>query len=171
MYGRGFRGSRRRSSGRPISHTYKKVLNFIPASFGAGFTNQVLVNGKDNQTLNQTSNTDGNVPTGSIVKYLEIQFAVANLIEGACFINCSIQYKLDGQSFVDPDAMGGDASRNQCLHQELYSVGGFQNSTHKFKFKVPKRFQRVREGMQWSLTWSRSASVSAATQIIYKIHT
>ncbi len=168
MYHRGSRGFRRRSTPRPIVHTFKKVLNFLPASFAAGFTNEPFALGKDSQTLEQVTNIDGDIPTGAILKYFEIQFALANLVEAACFINCTIQYKLAGQSFIDPDAVGGNNQRNQVLHQDLFSVGGFQNSTHKFKFKVPKKFQRMRENMEWSLVWSTTASINRMSQIIYK---
>ncbi len=168
MYHRGFRGSRRRSTPMPVRKTFKKILNFIPASFGAGFTNETLAFGKDNISPKQTTAIDPDIPTGSILRSFELQFAVANLVEVACFVNCSIQYKLAGQSFVNPDTLGGNNQRNQVLHQELFSVGARQNSTHKFKFKIPKKFQRMRENMEWAIVWSNTASVTRMHQTIYK---
>ncbi len=164
------RGFRRRSTGpRPVVHTYKKVLNFSEASFGAGFNNQIVIQGKDNINPKQTNPTDGEVPTGARVKYFEVQVAIVNLVSTPCYVNCSIQYKLSGQSFIDPNIIGGDPQRNQVLHQDMYSVGQNQNSNHKFKFKIPKKFQRLREGMQWALTWSNNVTVNQQAQVIYKM--
>ncbi len=169
FHSRGFRGSRRRIGPRPIIHTYKKVLNFLNASFGAGFTNEQIVSGVDSVAIGQTSNIDGNVPTGSKIKFIELQFSVSNLVSSTAFINCSLQYVLSSQSTVNPDAVGGNTQRNQVLHQDLFSVGADQNSTHKFKFKIPPKFQRIREGMKWFLVWSTTASVNRSWQAIYKV--
>ncbi len=149
--------------------TYKKVLNFLPASFSAGFTNQQFLIGADSTALGQTSNIDGTVPTGSRIKFIEIQFCASNVVSTAIYLNCSVQYKLAGQSYINPDAVGGNGQRNQVLHQELFVVGANQNSTHKFKFKIPTRFQRMRESMAWSLTWSTNGTVNSSTQMIYKV--
>jgi len=171
MYHRGFRGGRRRSSApKPVTRTYKKVLNFADASFSAGFQQEQFALGVDGVAITQGSATDGNVPTGSKIKFVEFQFAVHNSVETPCFINCTLQYRLSGQTVQDPDLIGGNAQRNQVLHQDLFSVGALQNSTHKFKFKIPPKFQRLREGMAWSLTWSNSATVNRECQIIYIVH-
>ncbi len=171
MYQRGFRGGRRRNTRSlgTVVQSYKKVQNSAIASFSPGFQSEFLVQGVDHFT-GQLTAVDANAPTGSIIKYIEIQFACANLVETACFVNCTVQYTLDGQTVIDPDQVGGNARRNQVLHQDMFSVGGFQNSTHKFRFKVPKKFQRVREGMDWVLVWSNSATVSRNVQTIYKFY-
>ncbi len=169
MFHRGSRGFRRRSGPRPVVRTYKKIINFAPASYAAGFNNQVFLTGVDSVAIGQTSVTDGNCPTGSKMKYVEVQFCVSNVVSVATYVNCTLQYKLAGQSFVSPDTQGGDPQRNQTLHMDLFSVGSNQNSTHKFKFKIPGKFQRIRDGMQWSLTWSNNNTVNNKTQIIYKV--
>lgn len=140
------------------------------ATFTAGFQTEFLIQGVDSVAVGQTSPTDANVPTGAIVKYIEVQFSAHNVTAGPLFLNCTIQYKLDAQSFKDPDLIGGDRQRNQVMHMDLFSVGQHQNSTHKFKFKVPKGFQRVREGMNWGLVWNNSASVNRKVQVIYKFY-
>ncbi len=169
VYHRGSRGGRRRSSApRPLVVTYKKVINFSEASFAAGSRAENLVVGVDSTAAGQTSATDANVPTGARVKYLEIQFPVTNNVNQTAYINCSLQYLLSGQGAVDPDAVGGAANRNQVLHQELFSVGFNQSSTHKFKFKIPPRFQRLRETMKWVIMWSNSNTVNRRIQCIYK---
>ncbi len=168
---RHFRGSPRRSMRlQPIVKSYKKVLFFAEAAFTAGFTNQFLVQGTDNISPTQSSQTDGTVPTGSIVKYIEVQFAISNLVSTPCYITCSLQYTLAGQSPKDPVSIGGNNQRNQVLHMDMYSVGANQNSNHKFRFKIPKKFQRVREGMNWALTWATNVTVNNQTLVIYKFY-
>ncbi len=161
-----YRGSRRRLI--PSINTYKKVLFFTNASFSAGTENLFIIQGLDGISPTQASATDGTVPTGSTVKYIEVQLAISNVVSTPCYINCALQYKLAGQAVVLPNAVGGDGQRNQVLHQELFTVGANQNSTHKFKIKIPKKFQRVREKMDWVLVWSNSATVNREAQIIYK---
>ncbi len=168
MYHRGFRGSRRRSGPKPIITTFKKILKFAPASFGAGFNSQFICQGADNISPKQVNATDGAVPTGAILKYFEVQFCATNVVSTPCFVNCTIQYTLSGQAMIDPNVIGGHAQRNQCLHMDLFTIGANQNSTHKFKFKVPKKFQRMREDMDWALVWNNNVTVNNSTQIIYK---
>ncbi len=167
---RHFRGSRgMRRSPRPMTRTFKKIIRHANASFSAGFQNESIAIGTDNSSPKQTTISDTDVPTGARLKYFEIQFAVTNVVSTPCFINCSVQYTLSGQTFIDPSQAGGKPQRNQILHMELYSVGANQNSTHKFRFKVPPKFQRLRESMQWGMTWSNTATVNRETQVIYKM--
>ncbi len=154
----------------PVIQSYKKVLNFLEASFSPGSNNIFLSQGRDSLAAGQTSNTDGEVPTGAIIKYIEIQFVVANNGANGAFINTAIQYKLEGQSAILATQVGGDGQRNQVLHQSMFLVGGSQNSAHIFRFKVPKKFQRVREKMDWVFSWTNTASVQMSTQVIYKFY-
>ncbi len=158
----------RRSGPRPVIRTFKKIINIIPASYGAGFSNVIFAEGKDGAAANQTSATDNDVPTGCLIKTVTIQFAAVNLVAAAAFLNLTIQYKLTGQSFIDPGILGGHTQRNQVFFQKCVASGLGQNVNFQKTFKVPKGFQRIREGMQWSFTWSNSASVSAIAQVIYK---
>ncbi len=139
------------------------------ASFAAGQRDEELCVGVDSLAIGQTTATDANVPTGSRVKFIEVQFPVTNAVDQTAYINCSIQYVLSSQSFINPDAVGGNPRRNQVLHQELFSVGFNQNSTHKFRVKVPKQFQRMKDGMKWLLVWSNSNTVNRRLQIVYKV--
>lgn len=167
---RSSRGSRSGSMRAPI-RSYKKVLNIIPASYGAGFVTTVLVNGTDSLAAGQTSNTDGAVPTGCIIKYIEVQQAIGALVIGTpCFINTSFQYTLGGQTAKDPIVIGGDTQRNQVLHQTLFQVGADGSNSRVYRFKIPKRFQRIKEGMKWTFSWRTSATASSAMQIIYKFY-
>ncbi len=154
---------------RPMIRTFKKVLNMAEASFAAGQRDEELVVGVDGNSIGQTSATDANVPTGVRIKYIEVQFPVTNNVDQTAYINCSLQFFLGGQSSVNPDAVGGNPRRNQVLHQDLFSVGFNQNSTHKFKLKIPARFQRVKDDMRWVLKWSNSNTVNRRLQVIYKV--
>ncbi len=170
MFRRSFRGGRRSRGPKPVVQSFKKVLNFASASFTAGFQQELLAKGTDSVAAGQPTATNAEVPTGSSIRFFEIQFAVNNSVATPCYVNCSIQYTLDGQTVVDPDLVGGDKMRNQVLHQDLFTVGTNQNSTHKFKFKIPPKFQRIREGMSWLLVWSNSATVNREAQLIYKFY-
>ncbi len=168
---RSYRGSRRSNGGsRPVVQSFKKVLNIVPASYTAGFTKVRLANGQDSVAAGQTGNTDDNVPTGSIIKYIEIQFSAVNLVAAACYINTTLGYLLAGQVAKDPLTIGGNTQRNQILHQSQFVAGLSQNANRTFKFKIPKKFQRLRENMEWVFTWNTSASVSASIQVIYKFY-
>ncbi len=170
FHSRGFRGSRRRSSLGNVVQSYKKIIFRVNASFVSGFQTEELVLGVDGIAAGQTSATDVNVPTGSIIKFFEVQFTANNAVATPCYLNCTLQYRLSNQPAINPNNMGGDNQRNQCLHMDLFSVGQDQNSTHKFKFKIPKQFQRVREGMKWTLVWSNSATINRELQCIYKFY-
>lgn len=160
----------RRSGVRPIVQSYKKVLNFLDASFSAGNNIEILVRGVDSTAAGQTSVVDADVPTGSNLKFIEVQFAVNNSVAVPAYVTCSLQYRLSGQAFIDPSVVGGNASRNQVLHMDLFSIGQDQNSTHKFKFKIPKQFQRMREGLEWALVWNNSVTVNRRILVIYKFY-
>ncbi len=140
-----------------------------PASYTVGFQNVSFAVGIDGIAIGQTTPTDGNVPTGSRIDYVEVQFACVNLAAAAAFITPSLQYTKAGQIFIDPRVVGGDALRNQVLHQTCLAAGEGQNVNRVFKFKIPKKFQRLVEGMSWSFTWANSAAVTATIVVIYKV--
>ncbi len=169
MFHRGYRGSRNRSMKRPRGRTYKKVLHFVNASFSPGFTSERYVHGVDSVAIGQTSQIDPDVPTGAKVKYIEVQFAINNSVATPCYVNCTLQYTLAGQVTIDPNLVGGHAQRNQVLHMDLFTVGQDQNSTHKFRFKIPPKFQRMRESMGWWMVYRNSATINREVQVIYKV--
>ncbi len=156
-------------SARPINHTYKKILNFAPASRGAGtIIHLPIVVGVESLSPGQSSATDGTVPTGSVLTHIEIQFAIGNLAAAFCPTNIAIQYLLVGQTAVDPRIIGGHAQRNQVFLQLLRSTGEGQNQTFVIKFKIPKRFSRIRESMSWQFSYVSNVATSDAVQVIYK---
>ncbi len=168
------RGRRRRtrSTSRGITRTYKKVLNFAPISRPASTqVEYVAVTGVDSISPGQLGVTDSTVPTGAVVEWIIWQYSEVNLLAAASFTNIAVQLTLSGQTPIDPRLVGGNAQRNQIFHQALWVAGQGQNSNHTIRFAVPKSYQRIREGMVWSLSMISSAVKSDACQIIYKLKT
>lgn len=156
---------------RPVIQSFKKVINHAPASITAGTNTQYTVsNGVDSVAAGQTSAIDFNVPTGALIKYIEFQYVAQNLVNIANFVSVAIQQTRTGQSAVAPLGVGGSAQRNQVFHQDYLCVGLNQNVNRTYKFKVPKRFQRVREGDQWKMSVNNSAIITGACQIVYKFY-
>jgi len=65
-------------------------------------------------------------------------------------------------------SVGGDPIRNQVHLQLLRMLGANQNVNFHIKFKVPKQFQRVREGDFWLLVTESDVVTNSAWQFIYK---
>ncbi len=164
------RGSRRRSSmPRPVIQTFKKVINHAPASRTVTTVHNFLAStGVDSIAAGQTGVTDVNVPTGSRIDFIEFQFNFSNLVSQAAYFWVSIQRAHTGQPFISSRVVGGNPQRNQVHRQMQYIVGQDQNSNHVWKFKVPKKFGRVREGDSWGLTIESDIVHNSACQIIYK---
>ncbi len=168
MYGRRRRRSRRRTA-RPLVRYYKKVLDFAPVANAAGRIDHVLVKGVDSITMGQTGPIDADVPTGSRITEIHVNFMASNIVGGSLFQYISMQYKLVLQTFIDPRVVGGNAQRNQVLYQDAYSIGINQNANRVFKFRIPPKFQRVKESMQWALVTNGTNTVTNAVQVIYKV--
>ncbi len=161
------------SSGRrSITRTYKKILNFAPTSRPAATAIEfVAVTGVDSLTLGQSGPTDGTVPTGAIIEQIIWQYSEVNLLATASFTHIAVQLLLSGQSAIAANVVGGNAQRNQIFFQNQWSAGQFQNSNHSIIFNIPKKYQRVREGMLWTLSVITSGIKTDACQVIYKIKT
>ncbi len=124
--------------------------------------------GVDSVAAGQTSVTDGGVPTGSVILGFDIQISMQNLVNIAAFVWVTVQRLDSGQAAVDAQAVGGDPQRNQVHLQLQRSLGQNQNRDFVVPFKVPKRFQRVKEGSVWVVTVKCDAIRTEAVQIIYK---
>lgn len=168
-----YRRSSRRTGRRlgNVVQSFKKVINAAPASVAASTSvNYIASTGTDSVAAGQTSPTDSNVPTGSVIKYIEFQFAIQNLVNVAAFCWLTVQRLETGQTPVNPQVVGGDPLRNQVLHQELFSVGQNQNVNRVVRFKVPPRFQRVKDGSTWRVRLQSDQISTQAMQIIYKFY-
>lgn len=155
---------------RPVIQSFKKVINSAPVSQAAGSRTIVFTAGVDSVAAGQTGPTDGNVPTGSIIKSILIQISLAQIVGGAIFAHYSIQRTHSGQVTIASNIIGGSPQRNQVHHQEMQSIGQDQNWNRSFLFKIPKAYQRVREGDSWNLEITTSGTIVQAFQFIYKFY-
>ncbi len=155
----------------PVIQSYKKVLNEAPASRISGSDIvSTMSNGVDSTAAGQTGPTDSNVPTGCVIKYFEIQWAMGNVSGGNNFFHVCIQLLHSGQSKVSPNVVGGNPQRNQVFYQSFFQIGTDQNGSRTYRFKVPKKLQRVREGDSWKFVRQGSATFTDGTQIIFKFY-
>ncbi len=154
-----------------VIQSYKKVLNEGGTSRAAATDLSIAIaTGVDSVAAGQTSATDGNVPTGCVIKAFEIQYSSQNLVNVASFLNWTVQKIHSGQTPITPLGVGGNAQRNQCHRQGLYCMGQFQSANRTIKFLVPKKFQRMREGDGWRFTRNCSTIFTDAIQVIYKFY-
>ncbi len=154
-----------------VVQSFKKVINDAPASVAAGVLNQhIATQGVDSVAAGQTTAIDFQVPTGAVIKYIEWQLAIQNLVNVAAFAHIAIYHQHSGQGTINPNVVGGNPLRNQIFHQSLFCVGQNQNVNRVFKFKVPKKFQRVREGDLWKLLIIVDQISTQVGQTIYKFY-
>ncbi len=160
-----------RSRAPVVIQSYKKVLNFAAASRAAGVQIvHTLAIGTDSVAAGQTGPTDAVVPTGCVLKFIEIQYSVQNLVLISSFTHIGIEMLESGQTAVDPRVVGGNPQRNQVFYQVVKSIGQNQNRDITLRFKIPKRFQRMREGRSWVFVYNPSTVVTDVTQVIYKFY-
>lgn len=165
---------RRRSSyrkpPRSVTQSFKKVLSVAEASRAVTNHDRTLVEGVDSVAAGQTSAVDAQVPTGSVIKYIEIHHPTTNLVSVANNFFACIQLVLGGQTALNPNSIGGATQRNQVFAQRCWNLGKDQNSTHIWRFKIPKKYQRVREGMKWVYSYTPTAVFTDAMLVIYKFY-
>ncbi len=162
---------RRSSMPRAVIQSFKKVINHAPASRTATTIHAFNISfGVDSVAAGQTSVTDVNVPTGSIIKFAEIQYNISQLVTQAAYFWATVQRTHVGQFPISGRLVGGSSQRNQVMRQLQLVVGKDQNSNHVWKFKVPKKFQRVREGDAWIFTLESDVVHNSAVQHIYKFY-
>ncbi len=165
------RSFRRTRSLGTVVQSFKKVLDFAGASRAAAAKiDFILVTGDETVVAGQTAPTDSKVPTGSVVKYIEIHYAVSNLVNVTVKQDICIQYTRSGQTSINPNAVGGNPQRNQVLYQRMFFVGTNQNNNPIYRFKIPSKFQRVREGDSWIFTTVGDVVHSNAMKAIYKFY-
>ncbi len=162
---------RRRSSRRPgpVVQSYKQVFTGAPITRAASTDfNTVMCLGVDNYT--GPSLIANEIPTGAVVKFIEIQYSAVNLVSIASFMWISIQHLRSGQSAISSRSVSGNPQRNQVHHQVLYSLGPTQNNNRTFRFKIPKKYQRIREGDTWVFARQSDTVFTESLQVIYKFY-
>ncbi len=165
------RNYRSRGASPVVIQSFKKVLNDAPTS-RVPATNIVLnlAKGVDSVAAGQTGVIDADVPTGCVIRSIEIQWSYANLSGGNCFIHTTIQKLRSGQGGIAANLVGGNPQRNQVFHQTMRSIGTDQNGNAVFRLKIPKMFQRMREGDVWQFSRTGTAVYTDALQVIYKFY-
>ncbi len=165
------RRSMRRSQPRAVVQSFKKVLNFAPSSHASGLkVDFVLSLGTDSVAAGQTGVTDAAVPTGSIITEFVIQYSAANLAAVTLFQHISMQRLDTTQVTLSPNVTGGSPQRNQVMFMGMRSIGQGQNMNWEIRYKVPKKFQRVKEGSFWVFTILGTAANIDSCQVIYKFY-
>lgn len=155
---------------RQVIQSYKKVITYAPASKTTAQQDYEISLGEDSVAAGQTAATDTGVPSGSVIKYFEIQACFVNLVSVAMFQNMSVQLTRSGQSPIDPRVVGGNPQRNQVHYQRIVGIGKDQNNNYVLRFKVPKKFQRVRDGDKWTFTCIADQVHTSNIQAIYKFY-
>jgi len=162
---------RRRTRGiRPVIQSFKKVINEAPVAQAAGSRSVLITTGVDSTAAGQTSPTDVDVPTGSLIKYLELQMGLGQIVGGSVIVHYSLQLMRSQQVAVPSNVVGGSPRRNQVFRQYCFALGINQNFNRVIKFPVPERFQRVREGDNWVLEITTSNTLTQVFQFIYKFY-
>ncbi len=164
------RGGRRRNSMglRPIQ-SYKQINIDGPASRAAATLIQpAILQGVDNYTGPSAANNE--VPTGAKVTSFIIFACFTNLVSVSALLHMNVQFLRSGQGAITPGAIGGNAQRNQVVATVMKFLGKDQNSNFTFQVKVPKIYQRIREGDVWRLTYVVDAVFASATQALYKFY-
>ncbi len=155
---------------RGSTRSVKYIVDIAGASEAAGFQAHTIALGTDNATLGQTGPTDVAVPTGSKIVLLDIRMPKVNLGAGtANFIHWALERTLAGQSLVNPSLMGGHSNRTSVLLSGVIGLGAGQNNSLHIRYKVPKKFQRVSEGLVWTIAFNNGLACSAIYQFMYKV--
>ncbi len=130
-----------------------------------------LAKGVDDETLGQSSATDNSVPTGVKIRQFNIMTCWGSITGVSTFLHWSIQRLSSSQNAIDPTAVGGNPLRTNVMMQGMICIGDKQNATLDIKYKVPKKFWRIKDGDRWMLTTKSSTNVDTVKQVIYKVFT
>ncbi len=149
--------------------SYKQISVDGPAS-RASATNIVhnVVIGIDNYAGPTAANNE--VPTGAKIFKVLLLIAFSQLVNISSLTHLNLQYLRSGQAAITPGAIGGNPQRNQVTDTRMFFMGRDQNSNFMMLVKVPKIYQRIREGDVWKLVYRSDTVFTSATQAIYKFY-
>jgi len=94
----------------------------------------------------------------------------SNLVLISALMHFHFQFRRNGIGLVTPGVVGGNPNRNTITTTRMFFIGKDQNTTMVILVKVPKLYQRIREGDIWTLTYAADAVYASATQAIYKFY-
>ncbi len=149
--------------------SYKQISVDGPASRSAA-TNIVhtFVDGVDNYS--GPTGTNAAVPTGSKINSILIMACFTNLVSLSSLLHFNVQLRRSGITNPTPGAIGGAPTRNTIIFTAMKFLGKDQNSNFQWLLKIPKIFQRIREGDAWDLLYRTDTVFASATQVIYKYY-
>ncbi len=149
--------------------SYKQVSVDGPASRAAAtnISHQLLI-GVDNYSGPTANNNE--VPTGAKVMSMFIMMTFSNLVSVSALLHLHIQCTRAGIVIITPGAVGGNTARNTVIHTDMFFIGKEQNTRILLRLKIPRIYQRIREGDQFFLVYRADAVFASATQVIYKFY-
>ncbi len=149
--------------------SYKQISVDGPASRAAAtnISHTVLV-GVDNYTGPSAANNE--VPTGAKVMSILIMACFTNLVSVSALLHLNFQCVRAGITGVTPGVIGGTPQRNTVVFTQMKFLGQNQNSNFMWLIKIPRIYQRIREGDVFNLTYRNDAVFASATQAIYKFY-
>ncbi len=149
--------------------SYKQVSIDGPTSRAAAADiAHTIVKGIDNYDGPTANNNE--VPTGAKISSFTLMACFSNLVAVSLLTHFDVQFIRSGQSNVTPGAVGGNPQRNSIINTKMFFTGKEQNTNFSMRVKVPRIFQRVREGDLWKIIYNGSATYTSATQAIYKFY-
>ncbi len=165
-----FRRRRRNfSQNLQVIQSYKQISVDGPASRAAATTIvHTFVNGIDNYV--GPTGTNNAVPTGAKIMSIIIFASFTNLVSISSLMHLNVQMRRGGIAGVTPGNVGGAAQRNTVIFTDMKFLGQNQNSNFIYRLKIPKMFQRIREGDSWEIRYQTDSVFASATQVIYKFY-
>ncbi len=149
--------------------SYKQITVDGPANRAAATTIvHTFLSGLDNYVGPTAANSE--VPTGASVSSVLVMLTFTNLVSVSALLHLNVQLFRSGGTAVTPGAVGGSPARNTVIYTQMIFLGQNQNNNFMFRVKIPKLFQRVREGDAWQLRYRADAVFASATQVIYKFY-
>ncbi len=149
--------------------SYKQISVDGPASRAAATNIQhVFAQGVDNYT--GPSATNNEVPTGAKLITIDLQLAFSQLVAVSSNIVFSVQVIGPAQGVVTPNAQGGNSMRNQVIYTRNFFCGKEQNTNFHLRLKIPRVYQRVKEGTLYMLVYRADTVFASVTQAIYKFY-
>ncbi len=149
--------------------SFKQISIDGPASRAAATTiSHNFLTGVDNYTGPSAANSE--VPTGAKVMSVVIICNFTNLVSVSSSLHWNLQCIRSGGAVLTPGAIGGNPLRNQIIHTRMVFLGHDQNNNWMFSVKIPKIYQRIREGDAWLMIYRADTVFASQTQAIYKFY-
>ncbi len=149
--------------------SFKQITVDGPASRAAATDIQhVFAQGVDNYTGPSAANNE--IPTGAKIMSVDIQLAFSQLVSQTTNIAFAIEVIGPSQGVVTPNAQGGNSMRNQVIYTKNFFVGREQNTNFHIRVKIPRVYQRVKEGTLYIIVSRGDTVFASVTQAIYKFY-